>query len=95
MLFRSLPSNVISVAAVLPVARSKKSDLGTCDLTLGVVSGASPEEGEDQAVYANYSYVRSVFELDPATGERWSPTDMPDITVKRSAYWLLFCITKL
>lgn len=81
----SLPSNVISVAAVMPVALTKKSDLGTCGITLGIKSGASPLEGDDQAVYTNYTYLHETFETDPATEERWSPTDLPALTIKRTS----------
>lgn len=79
-----LPSNVIAVLAVAPIARMRKSDMGDTSVGLGVRSGVSEDIGPDMPLHPNYVYQTTVFEVDPDTGERWSPLNMPDIFVRRN-----------
>lgn len=79
-----LPSNVDTVLAVAPIARMRKSDMGDTSVGLGVKSGAVEAVGDDLPLHPNYVYQASIFEVDPDTGERWSPLNMPDIFVRRN-----------
>ena len=79
-----LPANVAQVLAVIPISRVRKTDTGAAQVALGVNSGGVEAEGEGLPVLRGYSYQFSVFENDPEDGQPWSPSPMPQISIRRA-----------
>ena len=79
-----LPANVAQVLAVIPIARVRKTDTGAAQVALGVNSGGVEAEGEGLPVLGGYSYQFSVFENDPEDDQPWSPSPMPQISIRRA-----------
>jgi len=81
-----LPVNVLSVAAVAPLAYARKTDSGDCNIQLGVFSIATLEmAADDKAMATSYNYFFDVWETDPGNGDgAWTPSAMPNIQVERT-----------
>jgi hypothetical protein len=80
-----LPANIVSVAAVMPIARLRKTDAGTCSVQLGVIStGTEDLAASDHPLVTSYDYYYDIWMLDPHTGDVWNPLVMPQIQVKRT-----------
>jgi hypothetical protein len=82
-----LPVTITDVAFICPTMRSRKSDNGDCDITVGVISGVT--ESEDTAIDAittGYQYYTHVWEQDPnSVGDPWNPAALPAMQINRSA----------
>jgi len=77
----TLPSEVVTVTAVMTYAWAKKTDSGLGTIRTSLVSSdiGSPlapavAAGEDHAIGENYGYHLDIFETDPATGALWTPS---------------------
>jgi len=80
-----LPVDIVSVAAVAPLARVRKTDSGSCEVQLSVFSVATLEEAPDtHAPTTAYQYFFDVWETDPGNeNDPWTPTSMPAIQIER------------
>lgn len=81
----ALPANVISVMAVIPEIRARKSDTGECNIAIAVVSRGTEDEADDRPVTTGYVYYYDVFEQDPDTLAAWDPLTMPLIRAHKTA----------
>lgn len=80
-----LPTNITSVQAVAPVVYGRKTDSGPGSVQIGVLSGATEElNGDNIPFLTDYGFFQAPFQLDPDTAAAWSPTDLPEIVVKRT-----------
>lgn len=69
-----LPSEVVTVAAVMTLPRMRKTDAGNMFITTGLVSGAYEAYGADRPITTAYTYYGDIFERNPANGSAWSPS---------------------
>lgn len=88
----ALPAEVSAVTAVQTVGLLRKTDAGTCDGKISLISSsASPAgvaAGTDRPIVEAYSYTHlDIHELDPATGTPWTPTSRNDaiLEIERTA----------
>lgn len=72
--FPALDAAVTSVAAVLFYAKTRKTDAGTANAQVSVVSGGVAQAGADNPITTQYTYRWDVFEVDPNTAAPWDPT---------------------
>lgn len=69
--FEDLPA-VGAVSAVQTYVRMRKTNAGTANAQVSLVSGASVDAGTDRPITEAYTYYMDVSELDPATGVPWT-----------------------
>jgi hypothetical protein len=69
----NLDDDVTRVRGVVTVARMRKTDGGTCNAQVSMVSGASVDPGLDRPITTAFTYWWDVAELDPATASPWTP----------------------
>jgi hypothetical protein len=67
-----LPVYVTVVKGVMPIHRSRKTDGGTGNIQLGVVSGAATGLGVDRPITTAYTYWWDVFDSDPNIAAAWT-----------------------
>lgn len=81
----ALPSNVVSILAVMPTMYARKTDSGPGSVQLGVLSGSTElENGDDLPLLTDYGYQMVVFDQDPDTSAPWDPTHLPKIIIERT-----------
>lgn len=73
--FEDLPA-VGAVSAVQTYVRMRKTNAGTANAQVSLVSGASVDAGTDRAITEVYTYYADVSELDPATGVPWTQSSV-------------------
>lgn len=81
----ALPVTVTSVAAVAPLAYSRKTDSGPAQITLGVVGGVEEAATDAHALTTGYQYFYDVWEADPDGDSPWTPGTIPLIQIERTA----------
>lgn len=76
-----------AISAVMTQPLSRKTVAGTCNLQVGLLSGASIASGADRPITENYTYYTDVFEEDPATAAPWTKTGVnaAKLRIKRTA----------
>lgn len=81
-----LPVDIVSVAAVSPLARVRKTDSGPCEVKLAVFSVATlAPAAETKSPTTAYQYFFDVWETDPGNGNvAWTPSSMPAIQIERT-----------
>lgn len=80
-----LPTNIVAVAAVMPIVRVRKTDTGVCTVGLGVISSGTEDDASANSVVQSYDYYWSVWQTDPHTSSAWNPLNMPEIVVERTS----------
>ena len=78
-----LPPNVIDVAAVMPMARVRKTETGDCDIKLGTWQDDLELKGPDLAVTNSYTFQYTVQETAP-DGVGVRPDALPFLTIERT-----------
>jgi hypothetical protein len=78
--FPDLPAEVVAIAAVCMVHKSRKTDAGTCTLQLKVQSGVDEADGEDRPMTTQFTLYEDVVETDPATSLPWTPVAVNAMT---------------
>lgn len=80
--YPNVDGSVVTVAGVIFLHRSRKTDAGTCTLKQTAVSGtgSGEDDGAENAVTEAYSYYEDVFETDPSTGLAFDPTGVNGLT---------------
>lgn len=66
------PAEIVSIAGVVVKTRIFKSDAGDAKATVGVISSATEDTGEEHALNISPRWFDDVFEVDPATGLPWT-----------------------
>jgi hypothetical protein len=56
----------------MPIHRSRKTDGGTGNIQLGVISGAATGLGVDRPITTAYTYWWDVFDSDPNIAAAWT-----------------------
>lgn len=79
-----LPSDIRHIAAVIPMARARKSDTGDAWIKVGVRFDTVEVQGPSISVPSNYYYFTTVVEKNPVTNANWTPDNLPAITVERT-----------
>jgi hypothetical protein len=82
MQLSNLPADIVAVRGLMSIVRAKKSDGGDGNLQVGLISGASTDEGANRAIQTTFGYHADVSELDPATGLAWTPTAVNNANLK-------------
>jgi len=70
--FPALDSAVTSIAGIIFVNLSKKTDAGDCSLEVDLVSSGDVEAGAVRAITAAYTLYHDVFQTDPHTSAIWT-----------------------
>jgi hypothetical protein len=68
-----LDEDVVSVKGLMSFVRMMKTDGGTAQVQVGLVSGSSTDLGADRAITVAETYWMDSSELDPDTAAAWTP----------------------
>lgn len=79
---QNLPSGISVVNAVVMVERARKTEAGTANTKVSVVSGASSAAGADKPLTEIYTYRQDVFQTDPVSAAPFTPTDVNNLQFK-------------
>jgi len=79
---QNLPAGISIVNAVVMVERARKTEAGTANTQVSVVSGASTSNGADKPLTEIYTYRQDVFQTDPATAAPFTPTAVDALQFK-------------
>jgi hypothetical protein len=78
--FETLPDDVTSIRAVIPVIRHRKVDGGDANVQVAVSpNGTDWDNGADRPITSAFSYDFDVSELSPDTAAPWTPIEVNDI----------------
>lgn len=77
-----LPSNIVGVRGVMSLQRVQKSDGGDANYKIDLISGGSTHTGTAHVVSTSFNYQYDIIELDPATGEVWSPIAVNNMNIE-------------
>ena len=77
-----LPSNIVGVRGVVSLQRVAKSDGGDAQYQIDLKSGTATHTGTAHTVSTSFNYQYDVVELDPATGEPWSPIAVNNLNIE-------------
>lgn len=80
--FASMPTNTNIVNGVFVVAGARKTDAGTADFRVDIVSGASESTGTSTGIGTSYTYYDEMFETDPATGALWTKSGVDGAKIR-------------
>ncbi len=78
----SLPSNIVGVRGIVSLQRVAKSDGGDAQYQVDIVSGSSTHTGTAHTLSTSFNYQYDVVELDPATGEPFTPIAVNNLNIK-------------
>lgn len=79
---QNLPAGISVVNAVVMVERARKTDAGTANTKVSVVSGASSAAGADKPLTEIYTYRQDVFQTDPVSAAPFTPTEVNNLQFK-------------
>lgn len=84
---QNLPAGISVVSAVVMVERARKTEAGTANTKVSLVSGASTAAGADKPLTEVYTYRQDVFQIDPATAAPFTAAavDALQLKVERTA----------
>lgn len=68
-----LDEDVVSVKGLMSFVRMMKTDGGTAQVQVGLVSGTNTDQGVDRAITVAETYWMDTSELDPDTAAAWTP----------------------
>jgi hypothetical protein len=77
-----LPSNIVGVRGIVSLQRVAKSDGGDAEYQVDIVSGSSTHTGTAHTLSTSFNYQYDVVELDPATGDLWSPIAVNNLNIE-------------
>jgi len=64
---------VLTIAALIFLHKTKKTDAGTSNVQQSVISGSDQTDGDDRPMTTAYIVYQDVIETDPATSAPWMP----------------------
>lgn len=81
-----LPDEVTSVRGIISVIRARKIDGGDAQLQTSLISGTDTDPGADRQITTTFTYWYDISEVDPATGNAWTPTsfDAAELEIDRT-----------
>jgi ABC-type amino acid transport system permease subunit len=79
---QNLPSGISVVNAVVMVERARKTEAGTANTKVSIVSGASNTAGADKPLTEVYTYRQDVFQTDPASAAPFTPANVDALQFK-------------
>jgi len=79
---QNLPGGISVVNAVVMVERARKTEAGTANTQVSIVSGASTANGADKPLTEVYTYRQDVFQTDPATAAPFTPSGVDSLQFK-------------
>jgi hypothetical protein len=79
---QNLPAGISVVNAVVMVERARKTEAGTANTQVSIVSGASNTAGADKPLTEIYTYRQDVFQTDPATAAPFAPAAVDALQFK-------------
>lgn len=79
---QNLPAGISVVNAVVMVERARKTEAGTANTQVSVVSGASTTAGADKPLTEVYTYRQDVFQTDPASAAPFTPAEVDALQFK-------------
>lgn len=79
---QNLPAGISVVNAVVMVERARKTEAGTANTQVSIVSGASTANGADKPLTEIYTYRQDVFQTDPATAAPFTPAAVDALQFK-------------
>lgn len=68
----NLPSNIAAIVAVQTCTRMLKTDAGSSQVQVSLVSNGANVDGTDRTITTNATYYKDVFEEDPDTNSAWT-----------------------
>ena len=77
-----LPSNIVGVRGIVSLQRVAKSDGGDAAYQVDIVSGSSTHTGTAHTLSTSFSYQYDVVELDPSTGEPFTPIAVNNLNIE-------------
>lgn len=80
--FEPVPDDVASIAGIMLVGLQRKTDAGTCNTQLSLVSGISEGLGAETALSQLYTYYDDAMVTDPNTGAPFLPADLSAARLK-------------
>lgn len=79
---QNLPAGISVVNGVVMVERARKTEAGTANTQVSIVSGASVAAGADKPLTEVYTYRQDVFQTDPATAAPFTPAGVDSLQFK-------------
>lgn len=79
---QNLPAGISVINAVVMVERARKTEAGTANTQVSVVSGASTSNGVDKPLTEVYTYRQDVFQTDPASAAPFTPSEVDALQFK-------------
>ena len=79
---QNLPAGISIVSAVVMVERARKTEAGTANTKVSVVSGASAAAGADKPLTEIYTYRQDVFATNPATAAPFTAAEVNALQFK-------------
>lgn len=77
-----LPPDIVSIKAVLPFARTIKTDGGDGNIQLGIESNGSYDLGADNPITTAFTYRWDVSEISPDTAVSYTPVEVDAIRLQ-------------
>lgn len=79
---QNLPAGISVINAVVMVERARKTEAGTANTQVSIVSGASTTTGLDKPLTEIYTYRHDVFQTDPASAAPFTPSEVDALQFK-------------
>lgn len=79
---QNLPAGISVINAVVMVERARKTEAGTANTQVSIVSGASTTAGADKPLTEVYTYRQDVFQIDPASAAPFTPAEVDALQFK-------------
>jgi hypothetical protein len=79
---QNLPGGISVVNAVVMVERARKTEAGTANTKVSIVSGASTTAGADKPLTEVYTYRQDVFQTDPSSAAPFTPSQVDSLNFK-------------
>lgn len=79
---QDLPANVSAISAVMSQSRMYKTDAGTSNVQISLLSGAAAADGADRPMTTAATYWCDVFEEDPDTSSAWTKIGVDAMLVR-------------
>lgn len=78
----NLPSGISAISGVMLVGMMRKTEAGTANVQMSIVSGSFESHGTDRPVTEIYTYYGDVFETDPNTAAPFIPAAVDSLLIK-------------
>ncbi len=78
----AVPGTASTIVAVVTKPMMRKTDAGTCNVQVSLMSGGVQVAGADRPMTEAYTYYRDIFETDPNTGVAWTPSAVNAVNLR-------------